>query len=74
MNLVSGGDFDIKVDFEYNDEIGDIGRSFDMMTRRIKELVEREYVQEIKRQEVELKALMAQINPHFYTTLLKLSE
>jgi two-component system sensor histidine kinase YesM len=70
MNLVSGGYFDIKVDFEYNDEIGDIGRSFDMMTRRIKELVEREYVQEIKRQEVELKALMAQINPHFlYNTL-----
>ena len=70
MSLVSDGDFDIKVGFEYNDEIGDIGRSFDKMTRKIKELVQREYVQEIKRQEVELKALMAQINPHFlYNTL-----
>lgn len=70
MSLVSSGNFDIKVDFEYKDEIGDIGRSFDKMTRKIKELVQREYVQEIKRQEVELKALMAQINPHFlYNTL-----
>lgn len=40
------------------------------MAHKIKELVQREYVQEIKRQEVELKALMAQINPHFlYNTL-----
>ena len=70
MSLVSNGDFDIKVDFEYKDEIGDIGRSFDKMTCKIKELVQREYVQEIERQEVELKALMAQINPHFlYNTL-----
>ena len=70
MSLVSDGNFDIRVGFEYNDEIGDIGRSFDKMAHKIKELVQREYVQEIKRQEVELKALMAQINPHFlYNTL-----
>lgn len=70
MQLVAGGDFDARVDFDYKDEIGDIGRSFDKMTFKIKELIQKEYLLEIKRKEAELKALQAQINPHFlYNTL-----
>lgn len=70
MKMVAGGNFNIKVDFDCMDEIGDIGRSFDKMTFKINELIKKEYLLEIKRKEAELKALQAQINPHFlYNTL-----
>ena len=52
------------------DEIGLLQESFENMICRNRELVEKEYQSELEKQEAQLKALQAQINPHFlYNTL-----
>lgn len=70
MRQVENGNFDIKVDVESSNEIGELSRAFNIMIAKIKELMQQNiYEQELKRKS-ELKALQAQINPHFlYNTL-----
>ena len=52
------------------DEIGLLHRSFRSMMLRMQELIRENYVKQLKLQETELKALQAQMNPHFlYNTL-----
>jgi two-component system, sensor histidine kinase YesM len=52
------------------DEVSQLNRTFKMMIRRIKELIDENYAKQLVIRETELKALQAQINPHFlYNTL-----
>lgn len=70
MVKVQDGDLDIQLKAEEQDEIGQLFKSFNYMITRIHVLVEErfKYGKEIKN--AELKALQAQINPHFlYNTL-----
>jgi two-component system sensor histidine kinase YesM len=70
MKQVEKGDFNVTVDSEREDEIGQLSRSFNQMVNRIKELIEEVYLTKIKKKEAELDALQSQINPHFlYNTL-----
>lgn len=70
MKKVSEGNFDIHVDFHYGDEISQLGDGFNSMVVRIERLVQQVYNDQQKQKEAELKALQAQINPHFlYNTL-----
>jgi two-component system sensor histidine kinase YesM len=70
MKEVEKGNFDIQVNIEGSNEIGQLSKRFNRMTREIKELmVQNVNDQELKRKS-EMKALQAQINPHFlYNTL-----
>jgi two-component system sensor histidine kinase YesM len=70
MKEVEKGNFDIQVDIEGSNEIGQLSKRFNRMTGEIKELmVQNVNEQELKRKS-EMKALQAQINPHFlYNTL-----
>ena len=60
----------IKLDAYSKDEIGVLQRSFNSMSTKIHNLIEEVRVVSAKEKEAELKALQAQINPHFvYNTL-----
>jgi two-component system, sensor histidine kinase YesM len=70
MKRFQEGNFNERVNFKYNDEIGMLGKGYDNMVGNIKELIDKAYVLQIKEREAELDALQAQINPHFlYNTL-----
>ncbi|MFW5972296.1 MAG: sensor histidine kinase [Bacillota bacterium] len=70
MREVEKGNLDIKLDEKGNDEIALISKSFNKMSAKLNELIQRVYLFKIKERETELKALQAQINPHFlYNTL-----
>jgi len=70
MKEVEKGNFDIKVDIENSNEIGELGKAFNIMTGKIKELMKQNMKEQELKRKSELKALQAQINPHFlYNTL-----
>jgi sensor histidine kinase YesM len=55
---------------ERKDEIGILHDSFGIMLDRNKKLIEQEYRSKIEKREAQIRALQAQINPHFmYNTL-----
>lgn len=71
MKEVQNGEFDkALVELHGNNEITSLGRSFNIMTEKIQELMD-ENIQELReKRKSELKVLQAQINPHFlYNTL-----
>lgn len=60
----------ITVEPPANDEVGVLYLNFNRLMKRMQELMEDVYLSGIKEKEAELKALQAQINPHFlYNTL-----
>ncbi|MBP3961788.1 cache domain-containing sensor histidine kinase [Paenibacillus lignilyticus] len=70
MKSVKQGDFDLQIQHEGKDEIGELSRNFKSMIAKVTQLLDEKYAlgQEVK--SMELKALQAQINPHFlYNTL-----
>lgn len=70
MANVEAGKLEIQVVSTNHDEIGDLIRGFGKMISKIKVLIEEVYEGKIKQKDYEMKALQAQINPHFlYNTL-----
>lgn len=70
MQSVNRGDFSQRFKVKYNDEVGQLGRSFNTMMDSIDNLVNTVHVSQLREREAELHALQAQINPHFiYNTL-----
>lgn len=65
MKLVEAGDLSIRIAPSGDDELGDLARSFNAMTAEVDALLR----SEVERQELlraaELRALAAQMNPHF---------
>lgn len=71
MSMVEEGKFDkANVPVTAANEVGSLGKSFNVMTERIHSLMEQNVYEQKQKRKNELKALQAQINPHFlYNTL-----
>ncbi|OBZ13681.1 sensor histidine kinase [Bacillus sp. FJAT-26390] len=70
MKKVEKGDFNTRFEIEGINEIGKLARTFNLMTGKIKELMSQVVQEQEDKRISELKALQAQIHPHFlYNTL-----
>ncbi|MBF0706042.1 sensor histidine kinase [Alkalihalobacillus hwajinpoensis] len=71
MQKVENEDFSVRIkDKNTNTEIDQLNASFNSMVQKINDLIQKQYKTEILKRDVELKALLVQINPHFlYNTL-----
>lgn len=72
MNDLPEKTLNIKPTYQSNDEIGKLYNSFYRMIQQIQELIDKVYKSEIQQQKHELRALQAQINPHFFYNSLSL--
>lgn len=67
---VQKGNLNVHVQVECEDEMGQIADNFNTMTSKVKGLIEEVTLAVKKQKDAEIKALEAQINPHFlYNTL-----
>jgi two-component system sensor histidine kinase YesM len=70
MKKAEEGDLAVRFDHGPDDEIGQLGNSFNTMLAEIRNLVDQVWAEQKSKQEAELKTLQAQIKPHFlYNTL-----
>lgn len=84
MNRMKNGELDARFYYPYKDEVGSLAQSFNYMADQVEKSMkkqeeyiavlkeERDFVEQVQKQKrkAELKALQAQINPHFlYNTL-----
>lgn len=70
MKEMRNGNFDVRIMKSGNDEIGTLIKNYNVMLTRISMLLDEKYELGEKVKGLELKALQAQINPHFlYNTL-----
>lgn len=71
MKKVEYGDLETQLENPgFENELGDLIGSFNLMIVRIKELIQKNTAEQTAKRKSELRALQAQINPHFlYNTL-----
>lgn len=67
---ITKNDLQVLMTGEHSDEITELGMSFNIMIGKIKELLDSKIKEQEELKKAELRALQAQINPHFlYNTL-----
>jgi two-component system sensor histidine kinase YesM len=75
---IAGGNMNLRFHFKNEDEIGELGNSFNYMAEQVQELLEKVNYEAKKKREYELSLLHEQVKPHFlYNSLdivIKLSE
>ncbi|MFC5652670.1 histidine kinase [Paenibacillus solisilvae] len=71
MNRFSGGKFDAEAEVKGRDEIAYISRHFNLMVRRTNDLINERYKMKLVEKNAILKALEAEINPHFLYNALQ---
>lgn len=70
IQQIEKGNFDVELTIRSGDELEKLGNLLNRMSGNIKQLIERNRVEERLKRKAELTALQAQINPHFlYNTL-----
>lgn len=70
MKLTEEGNLNVSFNSLYEDEIGQLGNSFNAMIAKIRSLIDLVVAEQKSKREAELKTLQAQIKPHFlYNTL-----
>lgn len=65
LKALRSGKFETRIKVRTNDELAYIGESFNAMTAHVEGLIKEVYVTQLNEREAELKALQAQLNPHF---------
>lgn len=70
MNQVQAGNLGAQVKNDSRDEIGQVARNFNKMLEQIRQLLDNVKNEERQKRKAELKALQAQINPHFLSNTL----
>lgn len=74
MRMAEEGNLNITSEILGNDEIAILDKHFNRMIKRINELIQKNYIQQLEKQEAQLRSLQLQINPHFlYNTLETIS-
>ncbi|UOQ44055.1 sensor histidine kinase [Halobacillus salinarum] len=74
MANLQKGDFETRVEVHSKDEIGDLEMQFNNMASRIQQLIEHDFKLQLTNKETQIRALQAQISPHFlYNTLQTMS-
>jgi len=73
INKIESGrlDADIGIDVGRDDEIGILAKRFHQLMQRLDQLIMREYRLELANKTNQLKALQAQVNPHFMNNALQ---
>ncbi len=71
INKIESGQLDAQLDTNRADEIGILSRRFHQMMQRLNQLINKEYRLEIANKTNQLKALQAQVNPHFMNNALQ---
>lgn len=70
IKRIAGGEMELRANVTKSDEIGELGRNFNVMLDQVEELKEKENQANLQLVQAQYKALQAQINPHFlYNTL-----
>lgn len=62
---ISRGNFELKIEQGYSDEIGVVAESFREMCMKINQMMQDMYQLGLEKRKEELKALQAMMNPHF---------
>ncbi len=70
MNRFTNGKFDIKIEEMGRDELTELTICFNNMIVEIKSLINNIKANEMQKRELEIRALQAQINPHFLANTL----
>jgi len=68
---IEAGEFGATVPMQGRDELGTLGRAFSAMSTRLKELIDRNYKEEIALRDARIQALQSRINPHFINNALE---
>lgn len=71
VQRIQAGDFNVQISVGGNDEIDELARDINLMSARINELINTVYRTETLQKETEIRALQAQINPHFLFNVLE---
>lgn len=70
IGRIRGGDTNLRVNYQVQDEIGKLGEEFNYMLDSIENLIGQQYQDKLLLDRAQYQALQAQINPHFlYNTL-----
>jgi two-component system sensor histidine kinase YesM len=70
MKMVEKGYLDAAIEIKGNDEINNLGKSFNRMISEIKKLINERDIKEKEKEKAEIEALQSQINPHFISNTL----
>ena len=68
---MEAGELGVSVPMRGDDEIGRLGRGFNEMSSRIRDLVERVYKEEIALRDAKIQAMQSRVNPHFLFNALE---